>query len=137
MNSVSFTQPVTRGIPDSVRQKAFNYAEATALASADPRYALKGRDRVGLSRGQGQMNQAGIDAARSLSEGMSAANMQNLDLSNFSAGLSMDADSAREQSAQALGGLQSQNAYADQMAALQRQQTMNNMFSGILGGLLR
>lgn len=137
MNQVTYGQPVARGVPDRTRQKAFNFAEATALASADPRYTLKPLDRAGLSRGGGQMNQAGIDAARNLSEGMSAANMQGLDLGNFNANLALQSDSAREQNAQALGGLQSQNAYADQMAALQRQQMMTNMFTGILGGLLR
>lgn len=133
MNSVTFGQPIARGVPDPTRRKAFNYAEASALASADPRYNLKTLDRAGFSRGQGQLNQAGIEAARSLSEGMSAANSQALDLGSYNANLALQADSAREQSAQALSGLQAQNSYADQMAALQRQQ----MITGLLGGLLR
>jgi hypothetical protein len=137
MNQVAFTQPVARGVSPDVRRKAFNTAEATALAAADPRYTLKQLDRAGFSRGQGQMNQAGIEAARNLSGGMSAANMQALDLGSYNANLALQADAAREQSAQALGGLQSQNAYANQMDALQRQQMMNNLFTGILGGLLR
>jgi hypothetical protein len=137
MNRVDYSQPVARGTPQAVRRKAFNTAEASALASADPRYTLKQLDRGGLSRGRGQMNQAGIEAARNLSEGMSAANMQDLELGSYNANLALQADTAREQNAQALGGLQSQNAYADQIAALQRQQMMNSMFTGLLGGLLR
>lgn len=133
MNTVTYGQPVARGIPADTRRRAFNYAEATALASADPRYNLKTLDRAGFSRGQGQLNQAGIEAARSLSEGMAAANTQALDLGSYNANLALQADSAREQNAQALSGLQSQNAYANQMAALQRQQ----MITGLLGGLLR
>jgi hypothetical protein len=137
MNTVQYGQPAARGVPNSVQRKAFNHAEATAMAAADPRFTLKPLDRAGFSRGRGQMNQAGIDAARNLSDGMAAANLQSLDLGSFNATLALDADTAREQNAQALGGLQSQNAYADQMAALQRQQMMTGMFSGILGGLLR
>ena len=133
MNTVVYGQPVAGGVPDDVRRKAFNYAEASALASADPRYTMKSMDRAGFSRGRGQLNQAGIDAARNLSEGMSAANRQALDLSGYNANLALNAGSAREQNAQALGGLQAQNAYANQLAALQRQQ----MITGLLGGLLR
>ena len=137
MNSVNYGRDAARGVSQAVRRKAFNTAEAQALAAAEPRYTLKQLDRAGFSRGQGQMNQAGIEAARNLSEGMSAANMQNLDLGSYNANLALQADTAREQNAQSLGSLQSQNAYADQLAAIQRQQMMTSMFTGILGGLLR
>lgn len=46
---------------------------ASAYASGDPLYNLKQYDRPGVSRGKGTMAQAGIDASRSLAQGIADA----------------------------------------------------------------
>ena len=114
-------------------QAQMNNQLAQAYASGDPRFNMKQYDRPGFSRGGGQMNQAGIDAAKNLADGVSQAYSGNLQNQNFNALAALQANQAQEQNAQALGALQQQNAYANQMAALQRQ----GQIMGLLGGLLR
>lgn len=109
-----------------------NNAMAQAYAMGDPRFNLKPYDRPGFSRGGGQYNQAGIDAAKNLSEGVAQAYSGDLQNQQFNALTGLQGAQAQEQNAQALGALQQQNNYANQMAALQRQ----NQIMGLLGGLL-
>jgi|688.fasta_scaffold01588_34 hypothetical protein len=133
MNSVQMFQPLPTGIPEPTSRAQFNNAMAFALASGDPRMAAKQYDRKGFSRGAGQMNQAGIDAANSMAEGIAQAYSGNLQNQQYNALSGLQAQQAEETQAQSLGALQQQNNYANQMAALQQQ----NQILSLLGGLLR
>jgi len=101
---------------------------ARAVASADPRFNMKPMDRAGVSRGRGQMHQAGISAAQNYQQGMSDVFSQQLQQQSQNANAMLGLDMGQEQYGQALGALNSQAAYAQQMANLQRQ--------GVLLGLL-
>jgi hypothetical protein len=132
MNNVNVQEPKTQFPNPSLSQNRY----ATAMASGDPRYQMKKLDRAGLSRGAAQRNQAGIAGAAEMAAGIADAYGQQLQDGQYASRANMQQDLARENQAQALGALQQQQAYANQMAALQRQGTAMNMFSGILGGLL-
>jgi hypothetical protein len=133
MNTVTLNTQVPPGLPPQQMRAQFNNQMAQAYASADPRMAVKQYDRPGFSRGAGQLNQAGVDSAKSLADGISRAYSGNLENQQYNALSGLQAKQAQEAQAQALGALQQQNAYANQMAALQQQ---NQMLS-LLGGLLR
>jgi hypothetical protein len=135
LNQVNLGQSPPFGISPQQLQAGRNNDEAWALASADPRFAVKAYDKPGLSRGGGQWNQAGIDAAKTLSEGIAAAYGNSLQNSVANAGSQLQGQTQQENSAQALAALQQQQAYGNQMSALQRQQMIANMYSGLLGGL--
>jgi hypothetical protein len=112
-------------------QAAFNTQMARAHASADPRFNMKPLDQAGVSRGGAQRNMAGIASAQNLASGIAQAYGQRLDDAKTNTGLQSAA--AREELGLGVSQLQSQQQYADVLAALQRQQTMQ---SGLLGGLL-
>jgi hypothetical protein len=133
MNQVALKTVPPTGIPQQQIQAQFNNQMAQAMAAGDPRFAAKQYDRPGFSRGAGQWNQAGIDAAKGLADGIAQAYSGNLQNQQYNALSGLQAKQAQESQAQALGALQQQNAYANQMAALQSQ---NQMLS-LLGGLLR
>ena len=133
MNQVAVNTQLPTGIPAPQMQAAFNNQLAQAMASGDARFAVKQYDRPGFSRGAGQFNQAGIDAAKNLADGIAQAYSGNLQTQNYNALSGLQAQQSQESQAQALGALQQQNKYANQMAAIQRQ---NQMLS-LLGGLLR
>jgi hypothetical protein len=137
VNSVQLESQLPTGLSAQQMRAQMNNQYAQALAAGDPRYQMKQLDRPGLSRGRAQMNQAGINAAQQVSEGIAQAYSQDLQNRQYNANLSLGAQSARESQAQALGGLQQQNNYANQMAALQRQQMGMNLVSSLLGGLLK
>lgn len=105
---------------------------ASAYAAADPRFTLKQYDRAGLSRGAGQMNQAGIDGAQNLANGIADAYTQQLQDLQYNAATGLQDQQVREDTAQNLGALQQQRNYANQMAGLQRQGTMLNLLTGLL-----
>lgn len=84
----------------------------------------------------GLWNQAGIDAANKMAPGVAAAYGETLNQNAANAGMQMQGQAQREQQSQALGALQENNAYAQQLAALQRQQSSNNLVTSVLGGLL-
>lgn len=129
MNSVSIdSQRLPRGLTDRQQSGAFNNAMATALAAGDPRYQMKQFDRAGFSRGAAQANQAGIKGAQDMAEGMADAYRQSIDDAQYNAMAGLGSQVSREQFGQALGGLQEQNNYAQQMAALQRM----NLLQGLL-----
>lgn len=137
MNAITTTNRQPPPLPAQQMQAQFNNRYAQALAMGDPRQAVKEYDRRGISRGAGQWNMAGIDAARSLSDGIAQAYATDLNNQTYNADMDLRGQVAREQNAQALGALNQQNAYANQMAQLQRQQMAMNFASSLLGGLLR
>jgi hypothetical protein len=136
LNNVNLTQTPPAGLSPQQRHAQFNNNLATAMASGDPRFNAKQYDRGGLSRGAGQWNQAGIDAAQNMSNGISDAYTQDLQNNAYNATTALQGQQAQEAYGQALGGLQQQNAYANQMAQLQRQNMATNFASSLLGGLL-
>ena len=131
MNQVQLARPITQGINPQNRNAQFNNAYAQALAAGDPRYTVKEYDRGGISRGGAQMNQAGIDAAANLADGIAKAYSQDAGNAEFNANTTLRSQQQREAMAQNLGAFNSQQAYADQMNRLQNQQA----FAGMLGGL--
>ena len=131
MNQVQLARPITQGINPQNRNAQFNNAYAQALAAGDPRYTVKEYDRGGISRGGAQMNQAGIDAAANLADGIAKAYSQDAGNAEFNANTTLKSQQQREAMAQNLGAFNSQQAYADQMNRLQNQQA----FAGMLGGL--
>jgi len=132
INQITDTRQPPQGLTPQAMQAQFNNQLAQAYAMGDPRFNMKQYDRPGFSRGGAQMNQAGIDAAKNLAEGIAQAYSGNLQNQQYNAMANLQAQQAQESNAQALGALNQQNAYANQMAALQRQGTI----MGLLGGLL-
>jgi hypothetical protein len=122
---------MTQGISPQNRNAQFNNAYAQALAAGDPLYTVKEYDRGGISRGGAQANQAGIDAAANLADGIAKAYSQDAANADFNANTTLQSQQQRESMAQNLGAFNSQQAYADQMNRLQNQQA----FAGMLGGL--
>lgn len=136
-NNVYVNQTPPGGYPAAAMERSLNTQLAQAYAAGDPRLAVKSYDRPGMSRGASQWNQAGIDSARRLVEGVSNAYGQHLQNLAYNADVGLQGHAGREQFSQALGGLQTQNDYAQQMSDLQRQQSVLGLYSGLLGGLLR
>jgi len=137
MNNVQIQTPLPTAYSQQQLRAAMNNNYANALASGDPRFTAKQYDRPGMSRGAGQWNQAGIDAAKNMSQGIADAYSQDLQNRQYNANTALQGQSAQESQAQALGGLQQQQAYANQMAQLQRQQMAMNFATSLLGGLLK
>lgn len=135
MNNVYGNQTPPAGISQKTRTAALNNQLASAMASGDPRMSLKKYDRPGMSRGAAQMNQAGIDAAQTMSQGISDAYSQDLQTAAYNANTRLQGQQSQEQFGQALAALQQQNAYANQMAALQRQGSMFGLLGGLFDGL--
>jgi hypothetical protein len=133
MNRVQLTQTPPTGFPDAMKSGKFNTTMAQALASGDPRYQMKRYDRAGFSRGGAQANQAGIQGAQDMSQGIASAYRQSIDDEAYNANLALQGQVGQEQFGQALGGLQQQQAYAQQMAMLQRQQAMMGLLKGLMG----
>lgn len=115
-------------VPPPATPSASGMARATA--SADPRFHMKQYDRAGVSRGKGQMHQAGISAAQNYQAGMQDVFNDQLQQQGQNASAMLGLDMGEEQYGQALGALNSQAAYAQQMANLQRQGAL----MGLLGG---
>lgn len=133
MNQVSIdSQRLPRGYTPQQQSAAFNNSMAQALAAGDPRHQMKQYDRAGLSRGGAQANQAGIRGAQEMADGIAAAYQGQIDDQHYHAMSDLNSQVSREQFGQALGGLQQQNAYADQMAQLQRQQMMTGLLQGLM-----
>lgn len=128
-NRVNLQQPLPT--PPSMAPSASGMARA--YASADPRFNMKQYDRAGISRGRGQTAKAGIDAAQGFSQGIADVYDNQLKQQAANADAMLQLQQGQEQYSQALGGLQSQATYADQMAALQRQ----GILYGLLGDVMR
>lgn len=136
MNTVQSFQTPPAGTGPRRINAALNNQLAVAYSMGDPRMAVKQYDRAGLSRGGAQWNQAGIDAAQRLADGVAEAYSNQIRNQAYDSGLQLQGQEAQEQFAQALGGLQQQRDYANQMASLQRQQTMLGFAGGLLRGLM-
>lgn len=121
----------------NARRKLLANNLATAYSSGSPRDAMKTYDRPGLSRGAAQKNQAGIDSARAMAEGVASAYQQDDALAAQAAMSDLQQTTAQENYANQLTALQQQDAYSRQLAALNAQQQRMNFVSGLLGGLLR
>ena len=135
-NNVNTTALLPAALAERDIQANFNNMHARAMAEGDPRQAVKQYDRAGLSRGAGLWNQAGIDAANKMAPGVASAYADRLAHDAANETMQMRGQAQREQQAQALGALQENDAYAQQLAALQRQQSSNNLVTSVLGGLL-
>jgi len=133
MNRVQLNQTPPTGFTDAMKSGKFNNTMAMALASGDPRYQMKRYDRAGFSRGGAQANQAGIQGAQDVSQGIANAYRQSMDDEAYNANLALQGQVGQEQFGQALGGLQQQQAYAQQMAMLQRQQAVMGLLKGLMG----
>lgn len=135
MNRVAVKQPPPMGFTQDQTRAAFNNAMAQAHAQSDPRYAMKAGnyDRSGLSRGGMQFSQAGADSGRKLAEGIASAYQGQLADADYNAKTALQGLVEQEQFAQQLGSLQAQNAYANQMAALQQRQMGMNLLGGLVG----
>jgi hypothetical protein len=94
-------------------------AVANAYASADPRFNAKPLDRPGLSRGRGTYAQAGINAGQSFVRGIADAYGQEAEDATTAEGQRLNAMAGQERYANALGGLATQAAYAQQLNQLQ------------------
>lgn len=136
MNSIIDNNQLPAGLTAQQMRAQMNNTYAKALALGDPRMNVKQYDRAGVSRGRGAWNQAGIDAASKMADGIAEAYSQDLQNRQYNADIGLRGSLAQEQNAQALGGLNQQNSYANQMAQLQRQQMGMNLASSLLGGLL-
>ncbi|NBT73676.1 MAG: hypothetical protein EBT14_05775 [Betaproteobacteria bacterium] len=135
-NNIQLYDSFTR--PDlNARRKLRANNLATAYASGSPRDAMKTYDRPGMSRGRAQENQAGIDSARQMAEGVRDAYAQDDQIAAAEAAGNLRQATAQEQYANQLSALQQQEAYARQMAMLNARQQSLNFATGLLGGLLR
>lgn len=128
MNSVTLSQPNLQLDPAKLSQVQM----ANALAMGDPRMNAKQYDRPGFSRGKAQWNQAGIDGAQKMADGIAEAYNSQLQSQQQRSTANLQSQQQQEQYAQQLGALQQQNNYANQMAALQRQGSMMNLLTGLL-----
>lgn len=135
-NQVNLYQPFASYDPEARRKLLANNL-AAAYASGSPRGAMKTYDRPGLSRGRAQQNQAGIDSARAMAEGIRDAYSQDDALANQAAASRLRQATEEASYANQLTAMQQQDAYARQLAALSAQQQRLNFVSGLLGGLLR
>ena len=135
-NNIQLYDSFTRPDPNARRKLRANNL-ATAYASGSPRDAMKTYDRPGMSRGRAQENQAGIDSARQMAEGVRDAYAQDDQIAAAEAAGNLRQATAQEQYANQLSALQQQEAYARQMAMLNARQQSLNFATGLLGGLLR
>ena len=123
-------------IPQNKINASFNNDYASAIAMGDPRLQVKQMDRGGMSRGAGQMSNAGMQGAQKMADGIAQAystKQQAQDYNNAYTLQNQQADASQQQSLQAL---LLQHQYNNQMAAQQRQNSAMNFATSILGGLL-
>lgn len=128
--------PQVPEIPYALTRGAFNNTMAQAHASADPRFNVKQFDKAGFSRGAGQRALAGITGAQNLAQGVAQAYAGNLSDSQTNAATTLGNQVAAENIGQGMNAIGQQQAYANAMAALQRQQQQMGALSGLLGGNL-
>jgi hypothetical protein len=136
MQNINVNQSAPGGYTPAQTRAAFNQAMGKAHAEADMRYNMKPLDKAGMSRAPGGQYMAGIASAQNLADGVAAAygGTQSDAVSN--AGTDLASQGARESLGLGVSAVQQQAAYAQALAALQRQQASSNFQTGILGGLL-
>lgn len=123
-------------IPQSKIQSAFNNDYAQAMAMGDPRLQMKQMDRGGMSRGAGQMNAAGMQGAKRIADGIAQAYGNRQQAQDYNASAAMQNQQNNTMQQLALQGLMQQSQYNDQLAAQQRQNSVLNFATSLLGGLL-
>lgn len=135
--NVQTRTPVAQGYTPQQMQANFNQQMAEAHQSADPRWAAKGLDRPGASRGAGRQYLAGIQSSQNLADGIAKAYGQNLDDQATNAGINLGNQTLAEGTGLSAGAIAQQQRYSDALAALQRQQQMQSgALNGLLGGNL-
>lgn len=115
---------------------AFNNQYASAAAEGDPRYQMKTLDRGGLSRGAGQVNQAGMQGAMKMADGIASAYSGKTANQQYNAGQAQQAQQANDVYSQSMAALQQQQQYSAALAKLQQTNSSLNFASSLLGGLL-
>lgn len=83
--------------------------------------------------GVAQMNQAGIDAAANLSDGIAKAYAQDQGNAVYNSNAQLQGQQQQEAAAQQFGNFNSQQAYANQMNQIQNQQALAGMLTGMFG----
>lgn len=124
-------------IPQSKIQSNFNNQYASAISQGDPRLQMKQMDRGGMSRGAGQMSQAGIQGAQKMAQGIADAYSAQQTAQDYNTAYSMQDKQSDAMQQLALQALQQQQQYNNQMAAQQRQNSAMNFATSLLGGLLQ
>jgi hypothetical protein len=115
----------------------YNNDFANAVALGDPRLQMKKMDRAGMSRGAGQMSNAGIQGAAKMAEGIATAYGNRQQAQDYNTSYTMQNQQADATQKLALQGLLQQQQYNNQLAAQQRQNSAMNFATSILGGLLQ
>ena len=135
MNTVVNT-PQAQGYTPRQQKAAFNTAMAEAHQQADNRYNAKPLDRAGASRGAGQDYMASIASAQGLAEGIARAYGQQQSDQLANANINLGNQQNTEGAGLGYTGISQQQAYADALASLQRQQNMaaSSPLGGLLGG---
>ena len=123
-------------IPQNKINASFNNDYASAIAMGDPRLQVKQMDRGGMSRGAGQMSNAGIQGAAKMADGIAQAYSTRQTAQDYNNAYSMQNQQADASQQQAIQSLLLQQQYNNQMAAQQRQNSAMNFATSILGGLL-
>jgi len=123
-------------IPQQNVRANFNNDYASAIAQGDPRLQMKQLDRSGMSRGAGQMANAGMQGAAKMAEGIANAYGNRQQSEDYNNAFSMQNRQADASQQLALQGLLQQQQYNNLMAQQQRQNTAMNFATSILGGLL-
>jgi hypothetical protein len=123
-------------IPQSKIQANFNNDFASAISQGDPRLQMKQMDRGGMSRGAGQMSNAGMQGAQKMADGIAQAYSNRQTAQDYNNAFSMQNQQSDATQQQALQGLLQQQQYNNQLAAQQRQNSALNFATSLLGGLL-
>jgi hypothetical protein len=123
-------------IPQQKINSNFNNSYANAISLGDPRLQVKQMDRGGMSRGAGQISNAGMQGAQKMADGIAQAYSAKQTAQDYSNAYALQDQQADDTQRQALQGLLQQQQYNNQMAAQQRQNSALNFATSILGGLL-
>jgi len=123
-------------IPQQKINANFNNEYANAISLGDPRLQVKQMDRGGMSRGAGQMSNAGMQGAAKMADGIAQAYGNKQTAQDYNNAYSLQNQQSDASQQQALQGLLQQQQYNNQMAAQQRQNSAMNFATSILGGLL-
>lgn len=124
-------------IPQRAITANYNNDYANAMAIGDPRLQMKQMDRGGMSRGAGQMSNAGMQGAQKMAEGIAQAYSNRQQAQDYNNAFAMQNQQADATQKLALQGLLQQQEYNNQLAAQQRQNSAMNFATSLLGGLLQ